>query len=135
MKSIILTFSALLTLILIDVIWIMSYARFAYAQQLRHLLRYTNNAMAPNWSAAFLVYLLMAIGLVFFVLPKADHYLSALLWGALFGFILYGVYDFTNFAILTGWPLLLSIVDVLWGAFLLGIVSVCIFWLQRYINA
>jgi len=37
---------------------------------------------------------------------------------ALFGFIAYATYDLTNLATLRDWPLMLSIVDMLWGSFL-----------------
>jgi len=43
--------------------------------------------------------------------------------GALSGFILYGVYNFTNHATLKHYTLRLSIIDTLWGSFALGVVS------------
>ena len=35
--------------------------------------------------------------------------------GALFGLVVYGVYDFTNYATLRHWPFALTLVDVAWG--------------------
>ena len=36
----------------------------------------------------------------------------------MFGLITYATYDLTNLATLKDWPVLLSIVDMLWGTFL-----------------
>jgi uncharacterized membrane protein len=35
--------------------------------------------------------------------------------GALLGLVIYGGYDLTNLAILKGWPLGLSLLDIAWG--------------------
>ena len=48
---------------------------------------------------------------------------NAFLVGALSGFIVYGVYNFTNYATLTHYTLKLSILDTMWGTLALGIVS------------
>ena len=44
------------------------------------------------------------------------HGLSAVLYGALFGFCVYAAYDLTNLATLRGWSLTVSLVDLAWGA-------------------
>ena len=49
--------------------------------------------------------------------------LQALFYGALLGLISYATYDLTNLATLKDWPLLVTIVDLIWGTFLGGIVS------------
>ncbi len=41
---------------------------------------------------------------------------SAVVYGALFGLVVYGVYDFTNYSTLRQWPFVLALVDVAWGA-------------------
>ena len=40
---------------------------------------------------------------------------EALGYGALFGLVVYGVYDFTNLSTLRDWPLIVAVVDVAWG--------------------
>ena len=47
----------------------------------------------------------------------------ALLYGALFGLVCYATYDLTNLALAKNWPLLVTIVDLMWGAFLAASVS------------
>ena len=48
---------------------------------------------------------------------------NAFLLGALSGFIVYGVYNFTNYAVLTHYTLKLALLDTLWGTLALGVVS------------
>ena len=72
-------------------------------------------------------YLLFIVGLVIFVITPAvekNSCMYALLFGALFGFITYATYDLTNLATLKDWPLLVTLVDLAWGAILAASVSV-----------
>jgi uncharacterized membrane protein len=48
---------------------------------------------------------------------------DTLLRAALFGLITYATYDLTNLATLKDWPLLVSVVDMLWGTALSVMVS------------
>lgn len=134
MHYLILYLSTLVVLIVVDMIWIMAYIRHAYENQLGHLLRYENGTMAPHLSAGIIVYLIMTLGILAFVLPKADSYTHVFLWGALLGVLMYGTYDFTNYAILSRWPLWLALSDVLWGGFLIGVVSVFALFCHRLLN-
>ena len=71
--------------------------------------------MTPHIGAAVVVYLLIPLGIVLFALPRVspEHLVSsALLWGFLFGIVLYGVYDMTNYSVLAKWPIKLVVVDI-----------------------
>ena len=82
----------------------------------------------PNvgWAAAILFYLLFIAGLQLFVIAPAlaqGGALQALWQGAFFGLVAYATYDLTNLATLNDWPLLVTAVDLAWGAVLGGAVS------------
>ena len=64
-------------------------------------------------------YLLMVLGLIIFVNPNVtDTKLqTSLLYGGMFGLVVYGVYDFTIAAVLTNWNISIAILDILWGIF------------------
>jgi uncharacterized membrane protein len=64
---------------------------------------------------AILFYLVHAVGVVVFAVPLAASWLSAVLYGGLFGFVVYAAYDLTNLATLRGWPMAVSLVDLAWG--------------------
>lgn len=123
------TFAAFLA---IDMVWLGLVARGFYARYLGYLLR-----PDTNWIAAFLFYLLFILGLlVFVVLPglKTGALGKVVLLGALFGLVCYATYDLTNLATVKHWPLILTVVDMLWGTCLSGTVACVGFlvgsWLQ-----
>jgi uncharacterized membrane protein len=72
--------------------------------------------MVINYTYATLSYLLMVLGLVVFVLPYATSVGRSLLYGALFGIVVYGVYNFTIAAVLNNWAGNVILVDLTWGA-------------------
>ncbi len=51
-------------------------------------------------------------------------WIHALVFGAFFGLVTYATYDLTNLALAKDWPLVVTIVDLIWGAFLASSVSV-----------
>jgi len=100
----------------IDLIWLGKISKSFYDKQFQAFER------TLNWPAAILVYILIPLGILFFVLPKAaGNPLLGLMWGAIFGLVVYGVYDLTNLAILANWTLKLTVVDILWGIFVNGL--------------
>src|SRR6185436_21106692 len=88
-----------------------------YRDQLAPLARLADGGIAPNWPAAFVVYVLLGTGVALFVIPRAPTVSLAAGYGALFGLVVYGVYDFTNYSTLRQWPFALTLADAAWGAF------------------
>lgn len=111
--------------ILLDMTWLALIAKNLYQQDMGLLLRKVNGVFTPNYYTAILVYVAIACGIIFFVLPKTDgDYSLALLWGGVFGLIVYGVFDLTNFSILANFPLRITLIDMLWGILLCSLGSV-----------
>ncbi len=113
---------ALPVFFIIDMIWLGLIANNFYKNQIGFLMK-----PDINWTAAIIFYLLFIVGLVLFVVMPAvekGSWTHALLFGALFGLITYATYDLTNLATLKDWPLLVTIVDLAWGASLGALVSV-----------
>lgn len=112
---------ALPVFFLIDMLWLGVIARNFYREQIGFLMK-----TDVNWVAAVIFYLIFIGGLVVFVLAPAVEkrsWVNALLYGAFFGFVTYATYDLTNLAVTKGWPLLVTIVDLIWGAVLAALVS------------
>ncbi len=103
--------ATLVTLAILDAAWLGVVSREFYKARLGQLL-----LEQPQWYAAILFYLIHALAIVVFVVPLATSWVSAALFGALFGFCVYAAYDLTNLATLRGWPLTVSLVDLAWGA-------------------
>lgn len=119
----------------IDLFWLALISNNIYSQEIGFLL-----STHINWWAAFTFYLLYVVGMCYFVISPSIQKLSpttALGSGMLFGLTTYGTYDLTNLATIDGWPLKIVIIDMIWGAFITGIVS-CItvyFQIKRNKNA
>lgn len=122
MNTIKLFLIALPTFLVIDLVWLGLIAKNFYRSQI-------GNLMKPeiNWSAAFIFYIIFIIGLIAFVIAPAiekGSWLHALIYGSIFGLVCYATYDLTNLAIAKDWPLLVTIVDLIWGTVLAATVSV-----------
>jgi len=116
----------------VDMLWLGLIARTFYKKHLGFL-------MAPevNWYAALIFYFIFIVGvLVFVVLPglKENDLPMLTVKAAFFGFITYATYDLTNLATVKDWPLIITIVDLVWGMVLTTIVSVAGFFIGKWIS-
>ncbi len=116
----------------IDMMWLGVVAKNFYRSQIGTLMK-----SDPNWIAAIIFYLIFIVGLVVFVITPAvekGSWTHALLFGALFGFVCYATYDLTNLAVAKDWPLLVTIVDLAWGAVLAASVSTATYFIASKIG-
>lgn len=98
----------------IDAVWLGLVARDFYQEHIGEIMR-----PDPRWGAAVVFYALFVAGIVVFVTQPALERASlgrALGMGALFGLITYATYDLTNLAVLRGFPTIVAVVDLAWGA-------------------
>lgn len=123
--------ATLVAFFLIDMVWLGVVARNFYRKYLGFLL-----SPSPNWAAAILFYLLFIGGiLIFAVIPglQAGSLGKALLLGALFGLLSYATYDLTNLATIKDWPLIVTVVDMIWGTVLAASVTWVSFLAGRWL--
>ena len=88
----------------LDGVWLGVLMKNFYRAQLAPIVRLADSGIAPNWPAAFVVYALLGTGIAVLVIPRASTVSLAAAYGALFGLVVYGVYDFTNYSTLRQWP-------------------------------
>jgi uncharacterized membrane protein len=103
-----------------DYIWLNRAMGF-YRSSLGNLL-----AEKPNLLAAVAFYLIYFVGIVVFaVMPAARNggWVSALSLGGLLGLVAYATYDLTNLATFSRWPLVVTVVDLVWGIFVTALAS------------
>lgn len=114
----------LITLIIflgIDSIWLLFVAKEFYSKNIGHLM-----AKNPNLIAAGIFYLINIIGIIIFCITPAlqkNSIVIALVLGGLYGLFTYSTYDLTNLATLKDWPLIVTILDIVWGVVLTSVVS------------
>ena len=79
-------------------------------------------AMQFRMEGAIVVYLLLALGLYYFIVKPG---LSA--WEAgLLGLVIYGTFDFTNYAMLKNYDLKIAIMDTVWGSLLFALTTLLV---------
>lgn len=123
---------ALVLFAAIDITWLMSFGASLYREALGDILA-PDVRIAP--AVAF--YAMYPIGLMFFaVMPalKEGSIQTALLNGALLGFIAYATYDLTNYATLRNWALSITVLDVVYGAIVSAVVSAIVYALAPTIS-
>ena len=118
--------SFLITLIAIDLVWLLGIAKNLYRDQMGDLM-----ANEPKLIAGLAFYLLYALGVCIFVIVPAlskQSLIYALQYGALFGLFCYMTYDLTNLAVIRNFPTQLALIDIAWGSFVTAICSGIAYW-------
>lgn len=116
---------ALPTFLVIDLIWLGVVAQSFYQKEIGHLMR-----SDVNWPAAFAFYLVFVAGIVVFVVWPAiekESVARAIGLGAFFGLVTYAAYDLTSLAVMEGFSVKLTIVDLAWGSVLCASVAALTF--------
>ena len=117
----------------IDSLWLGLVAPSFYKSQIGFIM-----AENPNFLAAGLFYLLFIFGMVIFIVEpgvREQTLMQAVARGALFGLVTYATYDLTNLATLQGWPILVTVVDLIWGTVLSAAVTLVSVWVgKRFIK-
>tara|TARA_Y100000389_G_C17254452_1_gene409806 strand:- start:182 stop:589 length:408 start_codon:yes stop_codon:yes gene_type:complete len=90
------------------------------------LLRVQGEKMEVRLSSAVGAYVVMVLAWVYFVYrPYLVHknISTAVRTGAMLGFVIYGVFELTNFAIIKKWNMKFVLMDTIWGSLLYGLVT------------
>lgn len=119
-----------LSFLILDAIWLSWTVKSFYQTQIGHLL-----APSPSFLTAGIFYLIFTLSLCIFVIFPSLQYdysiIKTLFLGTIFGLVTYATYDLTNQATLNSWPILVTIVDMIWGSFLSATVSIITVSLTR----
>ncbi|MEW5906815.1 MAG: DUF2177 family protein [Elusimicrobiota bacterium] len=97
----------------LDLFWVGWAANAFYKSRLGHLM-----AERVYWPGAIGFYLIYPAAVWFFAVSPAASAGAAAARGAALGFTVYGVYNFTNLALLKGWTWQVVLADVAWGTLL-----------------
>jgi uncharacterized membrane protein len=119
--------SILAAFMALDAVWLGVLTPQFYKAEFGALARRQGDALNPIWWAMLAVYLILPLGIIWFVLPRvseANRVFSSASWGIVFGLMTYGIYDLTNYATLDGWSLRLVVVDMLWGGTICGLSTI-----------
>jgi uncharacterized membrane protein len=126
-RSAFLYLSAAIVFLPLDMAWLTLVARDFYKSRLGDFL-----LEQPRWAAAIGFYLIYLAGVVVFAMLPAvaqGSWRTALLYGALFGFVAYATYDLTNLATARGFSTAVALVDIMWGTVLTAATATLGYWL------
>jgi uncharacterized membrane protein len=119
-------FSFLLSLVVIDLIWLLGIAKNLYRDEMGSLM-----ASEPKLLVGLGFYLLYALGASIFVIIPAiskQSWLYAVQYGALFGLFCYMTYDLTNLAVIRDFPVRLAFIDIVWGSAVTAASATISYW-------
>lgn len=132
MKVSLLILVAFVLFVVLDLVWFKFAGNFFKAEAGSILRLSEDGAWQVNFSAAMMVYVFMAIGTIVFVLPLgAGIFHQTLFFGALFGLLTFGIFDFTNLSIVSAWTIRFALVDMAWGVTVNAAVASCMYIVSR----
>jgi len=99
-------------LIIVDSIWLYL-IKDKYSEQ---ILNIQKEPLTVNLYSAAIVYFLIAYGLLYLTKNATNH--EKIKMAFVFGITSYGIYDFTNGALLKNWDFNIAILDTIWGGIL-----------------
>jgi uncharacterized membrane protein len=112
------------TLLAMDAVWLSSTAASTRAI----FAKLQGQPLEIRWIAAAAVYAIMVLAVWFFAVEPSRSVPDAATKGAVLGFTMYGLYDLTNYATLTKYPLSFALTDMTWGTVLMATAAAIGFW-------
>jgi len=117
-----------LAFLVIDAIWLTLIAKNFYAKHLGYLMANPVNL----WAALIFYLIFVAAILILVVIPNQHASLgTVLVLAAIFGFASYATYDLTNLATIKDWPLIVTLVDLVWGSTVSTLTALIAYFIQQ----
>jgi len=114
------------TLLSMDAVWLSSTA----ASTRTIFAKLQGQPLEIRWIPAIAVYAIMVLAVWFFAVEPSKTMTEAGTKGAVLGFTMYGLYDLTNHATLTKYPLSFALTDMTWGTVLMATAAAVGFWFR-----
>lgn len=133
-QSVLIILAVFISLIILDYIWLGIITKKFIINQFGSLIKVEGGSIAITLWAGLIAWFIIAIGVYVFAIQPSSTLTSAMLLGALLGFVIYGVYDFTNLSFLVGYPKLFILVDVIWGSVVCSLISGIGFFVKNLLS-
>jgi len=123
--------AALLSTTALDFLWLGVFMGGFYRSELGGIvLTDPDGGFAPRLLPTVVVYILIPLGIALFTRPAQasaglhPKLIPSAIKGAVFGLVLYGTYDMTNWSLLKAWTPTIALIDTAWGMALCSIGAV-----------
>ncbi len=119
---------SLVSYVILDSLWVGVIASGFYRKQLSFLF-----VDKINYLPIVVFYFLYVFGIVYIILEPnlSKNLMHVFVSGLVLGLVAYGTYDLVNSATIKEWSNVATIVDMLWGGFATGLVSVITLFISR----
>jgi uncharacterized membrane protein len=134
LSTIITSCAGFLVFIGLDYLWLAKVAKEFYLKGLAGHAVVKDGALVPYLPAVPLVYAVAVLAIFVFVLSWVTDLKQAALYGAILGFCMYAFYDLTNLATLKEYPWTITVVDILWGTFVVGVVTTIMYLVKTNLS-
>jgi uncharacterized membrane protein len=102
-------------LIIIDLIFL-NLTKTIFNNQIKNIQQ---TPIKIKYIGIIITYLIMIFGYYWFIIK----YKKSTLDGFIYGFVIYGIYEFTNYSIFDKWNNYIILIDIIWGTLLHGILT------------
>lgn len=106
--------------VILDVLWFSTWSLKAIYEPTFAAIQ--GSPLELRLAGGIIAWFLLAVGIKYIVVPNGNLY-RTFFRGALLGLVIYGVYNGTNYATFSKYPVSTAIADTLWGTFAVGTVS------------
>ena len=125
-------FATLVAFFALDMTWVGLVAR-PFLSKLSWFFTFAESQLA----AGDFFYLLFIVGLLVFVIipgQQSGSLQNTLVLAAFFGLVTYATYDLINLATIKDWPIMVTMVDLIWGMFVSTLVSYVSFTIGKWLE-
>lgn len=126
MISIIVT---MIMFVVLDTLWFTFSLPRVYMPKFTEIQNETPNMLSKMHGGAF-AWFLMALGVQLFVLPLSENIYDSMKYGFLYGLIVFGVYNGTNYVTFNKYDASIFFPDMIWGLTVCTIVSALSYYLK-----
>jgi uncharacterized membrane protein len=122
-NTIIILISMFLTIILLDYLWLGVITKDFIKAQWKSLVKVKYGKIQVKLGIGLITWFIIATGAFIFVVNPSKTIQEVIMFGAIFGFISYAIYDLTNLTFIHNYPVKFVFVDIAWGTFLCSAIS------------
>ena len=123
-----------ITLLILDYIWLWIVTKDFIIREFWNLVAVENGSIKINLAAGLIAWAVISILVVTFVTLQFEWYGNILMYGAVIGFLSYGMYDLTNLTFIQNYSLKFTLVDIAWGTFACSMVALSSYSFYNFIK-